>query len=77
MKKILTKLSEMFKDSNDINEQSVIGFIAFLIMIIYSVVDITTGVFGKDIEIKEYIYNGFQTITISVFGIGAVKSIFK
>jgi len=77
MKKILTKLAEMFKDSNDINEQSVIGFIAFMIMIIYSVVDITTGVFGKDIEIKEYIYNGFETITISVFGIGAVKSIFK
>jgi len=77
MKKILGSLAEMFKDSNDINEQSVIGFISFGIMIIYSLVDIITGYMGKDMEIKQYIYQGFETITISVFGIGAVKSIFK
>lgn len=77
MKKILTNLAEIFKDSNDINEQCIIGAVSFAIMIIYSIIDIITGLFGKDIEIKQYIYDGFQTITIAVFGIGAVKSVFK
>lgn len=77
MERIKGFLINIFKDSNDINEQSLIGFVSFVIMILYSIVDVVTGIFGKDIEIKQYIYQGFETITISVFGIGAVKSILK
>ena len=77
MKKILTKLAGIFNDTNDINEQSVIGAISFAIMIIYSIVDVTTGIFGKDLQVKQYIYDGFQNIAIAAFGIGAVKSVFK
>lgn len=77
MHKIKSLLSKLFNDNNNINEQSLIGFVSFVIMIIYSVVDITTGLFGKDLEIKEYIYDSFKVVTLGTFGIGSIKSIFK
>lgn len=77
MKRIKDLLSKLFNDNNNINEQSLIGFVSFVIMIIYSVVDITTGLFGKDLEIKEYIYDSFKVVTLGTFGIGSIKSIFK
>ena len=33
----------LFDDSNHINEKSVVGFIAFLMMIVFAVADIATG----------------------------------
>ena len=35
----------IFKDNNDINEKSVIGFMSFLVMIIFALVDLITGYF--------------------------------
>ena len=42
------KFSDLFKDDNNINEKSVIGFIAFAIMIIFAFADLITGYLGKD-----------------------------
>ena len=55
---------DLFKDNNDINEKSVVGFASFIVMIIFAVVDIVTGVYGKEIIIQDYIYNSFVIITI-------------
>jgi hypothetical protein len=70
------KFSEIFKDSNDINEKSVVGFIAFAIMVIFAITDLITGYFGKDLVISETIYNSFQLLVLGCFGISGVEKIF-
>jgi hypothetical protein len=70
------KFSEIFKDSNDINEKSVVGFIAFAIMVIFAITDLVTGYFGKDLIISETIYNSFQLLVLGCFGISGVEKIF-
>ena len=39
---------DIFKDSNDINEKTVVGFASFTIMTIFAIVDLITGYLGKD-----------------------------
>ena len=47
----------LFKDNNDINEKSVVGFASFAVMVIFAAVDIITGFYGKELVIQDYIYN--------------------
>jgi len=37
----------IFKDDNDYNEKSIIGFAAFAVMTIFAVVDLATGIIEK------------------------------
>ena len=67
---------DIFKDSNDINEKTVVGFASFAIMTIFAVVDLVTGYFGKDLVINEFIYDSFLFITLGSFGIAEVGKIF-
>ena len=67
---------DIFKDENDINEKSVVGFASFLIMVVFAVADIVTGFFGKDLVIQEFIYNSFVIITLGSFGIAEAGKIF-
>jgi hypothetical protein len=67
----------LFKDNNDINEKSIIGFISFLIMVIFAVTDLITGYLGKDLVINEFIYDSFTFITLGCFGIAGVEKIFS
>lgn len=62
----------LFDDSNHINEKSVVGFIAFLMMIVFAVADIATGTMGKDLVINEFIFNAFMWLVLGSFGIGSV-----
>ena len=55
---------DIFKDSNDINEKTVVGFASFAIMTIFAIVDLVTGYFGKDLVINEFIYDSFLFITL-------------
>jgi ABC-type uncharacterized transport system permease subunit len=65
-------LKELFKDNNDINEKSVVGFLSFTMMVIALFVDLVTGWMGKELLINEYIFNGFLVITLGSFGIASV-----
>ena len=67
---------DLFKDDNNINEKNVVGFLSFMVMVIFAVVDIVTGVYGKEIIIQDYIYNSFVIITLGSFGISEVGKIF-
>ena len=62
----------LFDDSNSINEKAVIGFAAFVMMIIFAVADIVTGSMGKDLVVNEFIYDSFKVLTIACFGIASV-----
>tara|TARA_R110000772_G_scaffold260249_5_gene378153 strand:+ start:559 stop:816 length:258 start_codon:yes stop_codon:yes gene_type:complete len=67
---------DMFKDKNDINEKSVVGFASFTIMVIFAAADIISGFFGKDLVINEFIYDSFLFITLGSFGIAEAGKIF-
>ena len=65
-------IKDLFKDNNDINEKSVVGFLSFTMMVIALFVDLITGWMGKELLINEYIFNGFLVITLGSFGIASV-----
>ena len=67
---------DIFKDTNDINEKSVVGFASFAIMVLFALADIVTGFIGKDLVVQEFIYNSFVIITLGSFGIGEAGKIF-
>lgn len=63
---------ELFKDSNDINEKSVVGFGAFLMLVLTLFVDLATGLMGQELPIHEFVFDGFMVITLGSFGIASV-----
>ena len=64
---------EIFKDDNKYNEKSIIGFLAFLIMVIVMLADVITGWVGKDLVINEAIYNSFVMVVLGCFGIAGLE----
>ena len=76
MKKIMA-FRDIFKDENDINEKSVIGFLSFAVMVVFATVDLVTGYFGKDLVVQEFIYNSFVWVTIGSFGIAGLEKFAK
>ncbi|MAR21619.1 MAG: hypothetical protein CMD25_06695 [Flavobacteriales bacterium] len=76
LKRKFMAFKNIFKDNNDINEKSVIGFMSFAIMVIFAVVDLVTGYLGRDLVINEFIYDSFTLITLGCFGIAGLEKIF-
>jgi hypothetical protein len=68
-------LSDLFKDNNDINEKSVVGFISFLMMIITLIVDLISGIMGKELPIHQFIYEGFIYLALGSFGIASIDKL--
>lgn len=68
---------EIFKDENDYNEKSIIGFISFTIMTLFALTDLITGVLNLEIKIHQYIYDSFVFITLGSFGIAEIGKIFN
>ena len=66
IKKHIMAFKDIFKDENDVNEKSVIGFMAFAVMVIFAVMDLVTGYIGKDLVVNEFIYESFLIITLDV-----------
>ena len=63
---------QLFCDSNTINEKSVVGFIAFVMMCLFAVADIITGFMGMPLVINEFIFNSFLILVLGSFAIGSV-----
>ena len=64
---------EIFKDDNDWNEKTIVGFIAFLIMCVIMVADVASGWSGQDLVINEFIYDSFTLIVLGCFGIAGLE----
>lgn len=67
----------IFKDNNNYNEKTIIGFIAFLIMCVIMFADLLTGWFGKDLIINEFVYDSFTLIVLGCFGIAGLEKFAK
>ena len=64
---------EIFKDNNNWNEKSIIGFIAFAIMCVIMIADLVTGYVGKDLIINEFVYDSFVFVVLGCFGISGLE----
>ena len=69
MKKFFINL---FKDENDINEKSLVGFASFVVMVLFAITDLITGYLGKPLLVTEFIFNSFLILTLGSFGIASV-----
>lgn len=64
---------EIFKDTNDWNEKTIIGFLSFAVMVIVMLADVITGAMGMDLPINEFTYNSFVITTLGSFGIAGIE----
>lgn len=67
---------DIFKDKNDINEKSIVGFAAFVIMVLFAIADLALGLAGKDFVVNETIYNSFVWVVLGAFGIAEAGKAF-
>ena len=66
---------DIFKDENEFNEKTIIGFMSFAVMTIYSITDLVTGYMGMELPINDFVYNSFLYITLGCFGIAGVEKV--
>ena len=67
---------DIFKDENDYNEKTIVGFMSFSVMSLAAVTDIVTGIFGRELVISDTVFNSFVIITLGAFGIAEAGKIF-
>jgi hypothetical protein len=68
-------LLAIFRDDNDINEKSVLGFLSFFVLFIYGIVDVITGLEGKTFVIEPIILEVFAALTAGCFGISSYEKV--
>jgi hypothetical protein len=69
-------IGALFRDENDINEKSIIGFISFFLMVVFGVCDLITAFWGQDLLISDTIYTSFVVVTLGAFGISEAGKAF-
>ena len=57
---------------SSINEKSVVGFMAFMMMILFAIADIVTGFMNKTLVVNEFIFNSFLILVLGSFAIGSI-----
>ena len=68
----MRKFVEIFKDDNQWNEKTIIGFLSFAVMILVMLADVIT-----DLSINEFTYNSFVIVTLGSFGIAGIEKFAK
>lgn len=68
-------LLDIFKDDNDINEKSVLGFASFAILAVYGIADVITGLEQQQFVIEPIILEVFAGLTAACFGISAFEKV--
>ena len=68
----------LFKDKNEINEKNIIGFVSFIVMVLFAIADLLTSLLAdNDLLINEVVYNSFVWVTLGCFGISSFEKIKK
>ena len=70
-------LLDIFKDNNKYNEKTIVGALSLVVMIVFALVDIITGIMGVELVINETIYKSFVLVTIGSFGIAGLEKFAK
>lgn len=69
-------LLRMFSDKSDINQKAVLGLVAFLLMVLYALADIVTGVMGIEFVIEPIVFNGLMYTAMTMCGITGIEAVF-
>lgn len=69
------KFFDIFKDDNDINEKSILGFLSFAVLAAYGIIDVITGLEGKQFVIEPIILEVFAALTAGCFGISSYEKV--
>ena len=64
----MKRFAQIFKNDNDLNEKTIIGFLSFAVMVFVMLIDVITN-----ISINEFIYNSFVIVTLGSFGIAGLE----
>lgn len=67
------RFAQIFKNTNDYNEKTIIGFLSFAVMVAVMLADVITGWTGKDLPVNEFVYNSFVIVTLGSFGIAGLE----
>ena len=73
----MKKFIQIFKNNNEWNEKTIIGFLSFAVMVAVMLADVITGACGKDLPINEFTYNSFVIVTLGSFGIAGIEKFAK
>lgn len=73
----MSKFFVIFKNNNEWNEKTIIGFLSFAIMVLVMLADVASGFFGKDLVINDFTYNSFVIVTLGSFGIAGLEKFAK
>lgn len=65
--------SQIFMDSSDYNEKTIIGFISFSIMVVTAIMDLAASWIDMPFSVNENIYSSFVTITLGSFGVAGLE----
>ena len=68
---------KIFKDSNEYNEKSIIGAVAFAIMCLIMLADLITGWLDRPLIINEFVYDSFVLVVLGCFGIAGLEKFAK
>ena len=68
----MRKFAEIFKNDNQWNEKTIIGFLSFAVMVLVMLADVIT-----DLSINEFTYNSFVIVTLGSFGIAGIEKFAK
>lgn len=80
MKKFISKIMsfrEIFKENNDWNEKTIIGFLSFAVMVMVMLADVISGALGHQLPINEFVYRYFEIVTLGSFGIAGLEKFAK
>ena len=64
----MKRFAQIFKNDNDWNEKTIIGFFSFAVMVLVMLLDVITN-----ISINDFIYNSFVIVTLGSFGIAGLE----
>jgi hypothetical protein len=77
LKKKFMGFWDIFKDNNEWNEKTIVGFLSFAVMSITALADVVTGIMGQQLVISDTIFNSFVIIVLGSFGIAEAGKIFS
>lgn len=69
-------LLRMFSDKSDINQKAVLGFVSFVLMVLYALADIVTGIMGIAFVIEPIVFNGLMYTALTMCGITGIEAVF-
>jgi len=67
----------IFKDNNEYNEKTIVGAVAFIVMVLVMILDLLTGWLGRDLAINEFVYDSFVLVVLGCFGIAGIEKFAK